>query len=268
MEFSVLMAVYAGDSPVYFNEALESVCNEQTLTPSEVILVVDGTVGQDLQDIISFWQTNSSGKFIVLHLAKNRGLAFALNFGLSHCSFDLVARMDADDIALPNRFAVQMDFMVQNPSIACCSSSVEIFDETGKSSARILPLDHNAILKYAKMRNPVNHPSVVFRKNIILECGGYPEFRTSQDYALWSVMLLAGYKFANVDATLVRMRAGEALLKRRSFKYLLGELKVIYFQYTIGFLTKGELIRNVVIRASVRLSPILIKRFLYNILSK
>ena len=245
--FSVLLSVYAGDSAQYFDEALQSVWERQTYRPSQVVLICDGPISKSHEEVIDRWQSIMLDVLLVCRKQVNEGLAAALNYGLSLCKYDLVARMDADDICVSDRFEVQVKFMELNPHVAACSGYVDVFDETS-SSLRTVPLDQHKIYNYSKQRNPLTHPAVIFRKSIVENVGGYPNYRTSQDYALWSLLLVKGFTLANVSNVLLRMRGGENLMKRRSWRYFLGEVKVLNFQRQIGFLSVFEFTRNVLFR--------------------
>jgi hypothetical protein len=155
--------------------------------------------------------------------------------------------------------------MENNPDIAASSAALEEWNETFTdcTGTRTLPLHFSEIEKFAKYRNPLNHPVAMFRKSILLYSGGYPNFRTSQDYALWSVLLAKGYKLANLPDILHKQRAGNELMNRRGIAYFKQELKILQFQHGIKFISKFEYIRNIIIRFLVRVPPNFVKKFLY-----
>lgn len=260
---SVLSSVYFKEKPEYLEACLQSL-DEQMLKADEVVLVQDGPISPDLKAIIERFR--ESLNIISVPLDENVGLACALNEGLKHCTFDLVARMDTDDIALPVRFAKQVAFMQANSDIAASSGFIEEFNDAGDVlSQRALPLEHDALVKFAKKRSPLSHPAVIFRKPAVLAVGGYPEFRNAQDYALWSLLIVKGYKLANLPDILVRMRTGSEMMGRRGYEFLKREVKLLKFQRSIGFLTLNELMFNLLARSVVRLSPLFIKRWLYKV---
>ena len=126
MDFSVLMSVYDKEEPRYLKESLESIfC--QTLQPTELILVEDGPLSKQLIEVISSFKKKLN--IISVSLNKNRGLAVALNEGLKKCSFDLVIRMDSDDICFEDRFEKQIKFMSENKNISVSSGQVEEWDQ-------------------------------------------------------------------------------------------------------------------------------------------
>ncbi|WP_086931427.1 glycosyltransferase [Agarilytica rhodophyticola] len=268
MNFSVLMSVYKNDRPIYFDRAIESISFSQTLEPDELVLICDGEITEELGAVIEKWKAALQDRLVLIRLEYNRGLAFALNEGLKHCTNDIVARMDADDIALSNRFESQVPYMNLNPDVAVLSSWVEEIDpETEKvlGVRKVPPCDYS-IRRMAERRNPINHPVSIFRKSAVLDLGGYPNFRKSQDYALWSLMLNNGCKMANLQKVLLKMRAGDALMSRRGMEYFKHELKLLSFQRKIGFISWYNFIVNCSIRAFFRLAPSSLQLVMYRVL--
>ena len=268
MNFCVLISVYAKDSFVFFERALESIWNDQSLKPNQVVLVQDGPLSKELCGVIDSWVAYLGEEVLTLvTLDENLGLASALNEGLKYCRYDLVARMDADDIAMPQRFEQQIKYMADNPDVAASSGIIEEFiDSDVIISKRVLPLVNEDIVVFAKKRSPLSHPAAVFRKKVVEAVGGYPLLRNAQDYALWSLLIVKGYKLANLNMTLVRMRSGSEMMDRRSFSYLKREFKLLRYQRRIGFLSLREYVFNMVSRTVLRLSPYFIKIWFYKYL--
>lgn len=262
--FSVLMSVYEKESPKKLEESLNSIYFQQTLKPDEIILVEDGPLNEDLYAKIHQWQVKLNGVLKTLKLKKNSGLAKALNSGLLICKNDLVARMDSDDISLPERFQIQYKFMIANPDIDVISGQIEEWNNelTIKISERNLPTEHSPILNFAKSRSPISHPAAFFRKEKVVSCGGYPEIYP-EDYALWGIMLSRGCRFANVPEIILKMRISDSITSRRGFSFLKGEIKTFLHFYKIGLLNKPELIKSIIIKSFLRLSPNYLKLFLY-----
>tara|TARA_Y100000296_G_C5179010_1_gene262150 strand:+ start:8787 stop:9605 length:819 start_codon:yes stop_codon:yes gene_type:complete len=255
--FSVLMSVYAAEDPLNLEAALSSVWDSQSLKPSEIVLVKDGPLGSPLNGVIQRWMDKLRTNLKVVSLEFNVGLANALNVGIEHCSFELVARMDSDDISYPDRFKRQVEFMTCNPSIVASSGNIDEWDpELNRVvGARIVPKGGRSLRKYAKFRSPLSHPATIFRKSVIQDSGGYPSLNNAQDYALWSLLLASGYELANLSDKLLRMRVGEGFIERRGKGYFLQELKLLRYQLNIGFLSRPQFLLNVVIKAVLRLSP-------------
>lgn len=262
MTFSVLMSVYHAENPDYLQQALQSL-HDQTLRASEVVLVEDGPLPKTLTAVIDIFRTSLN--ISTVKLATNSGLAVALNEGLKHCRHELVARMDSDDISLPDRFEKQIAFMESNSDIAASSAALDEFDENGTVfSSRILPLTHEELIKFAKTRSPISHAAAVFRKSAVEAVGGYPLFKRSQDVALWSLLIVRGYKLANLPNKLFMVRAGANFMSRsglNSFKY---EYAVICYQRQIGFLSMFDFFKNTSIRFILAIAPAGVKKLLYS----
>lgn len=265
MNFSVLLSVYKKENPLYLNEALRSIWDEQTLKPDQIVMVKDGTLTPELNKVIDRWKVKLPDIFLVVELSENVGLGAALNEGLKYCKYDLVARMDTDDISLSQRFEKQVAFMEANPDISVSGGIFERWDENFSKflDYRSFPQNNVEILKFAKWRNPLNHPCAIYRKSIVLSVGGYPPFRKSQDYALWSLMLKNDYKFANINETLLKMRYGEGFLDRRGFDYFKKECDVLKYQHKIQFINTYEFVRNISVHFLIRVSPKFIRKILY-----
>ncbi len=258
MKFSLLMSIYHKEKAEYFNRCMKSIWDEQTIKPSEIILVKDGSLTNELDEAIDKWKEYLGDIFKVIPLEKNLGLGEALNIGLKHCSFELVARMDTDDIAVPNRFQKQLEVFKNKSKMDICSSWVGEFEDNEKEiiSYRKVPKTHQEIAKFAKRRNPLNHPAVMYKKSSLLKAGGYLPMLWFEDYYLWVRMLLNNSKFYNIQEPLVMMRAGYGQLQRRSGRdYLIAEFNFLKKLYEIGFLNKKEFIENLFLRAIVRVLP-------------
>ena len=262
MSVSVLISVYEGEQPRYLNEALTSLV-EQTQKPDEVVLIEDGPISEGLREVIK--QFKDKLEIVSVRLNANVGLGPALNIGLESCSYDLIARMDSDDIALPHRLEKQVEFMNANPDVSVSSAWVAEFDPRHEDLfIKCVPIDHESILSFSQWRNPLNHPVTIFRKSCVIEVGGYPNV-FPEDYALWSLMIVKGFKFSNIPEVLLNMRADRSFVYRRGAKFFIGEVGLIRFQKNIGFLTLWEAVANLFIRASLRLPPASVRRFLYKI---
>lgn len=164
MKFTVLMSVYYKEKPEYLQLALESVIN-QTVKPNEIVLVEDGKLTEELQAVITKYQQNYPDIFKTYALQQNQGLGKALNFGMKKCSNELIARMDTDDIAELNRFELQIKEFKQDKELMLCGGQIAEFADnpTEITSYRSVPLKHNAILNFAKKRNPFNHMTVMLK---------------------------------------------------------------------------------------------------------
>jgi glycosyltransferase involved in cell wall biosynthesis len=260
------MSVYIQEKSTYLAACLQSLAT-QTVMASEIVLVEDGPINSDLNAIIEHYREPLNIVSVRLH--KNIGLAGALNEGLQYCLYDLVARMDSDDIALPDRFKKQIDFMGSNPDVAASSGCIEEINDAGEIiSQRVLPLDYAELARFAKVRSPLSHPATIFRKSEVLDVGGYPPLRKAQDYALWSLLITKGKKIENLPDLLIKMRAGDQMMTRRSLSYFKYELQLLQFQKKIGFLTSYEYARNLIFKFGLRAAPVFLKKIAYKSLRK
>ena len=224
--FTVLMSVYARDNPELFVKAVNSVF-ENTLLPDAFVLVVDGPVPIKLDEIINHFVRKYD--LNVVRLAVNSGLANALNAGLDHVKTRWVARADADDYNLPNRFELQAAAVNQAKTpLTIVGGVIEEVDVDGTFiSYRRPPITHEEILTFSRKRNPFNHMTVAFDVNLVNVCGRYPNIFLKEDYALWITMLSKDGRGANINQILVKATTGKEMYKRRGgLKYALAEISL------------------------------------------
>jgi len=260
------MSVYAKESPTYLGRAIRSLA-EQTLPPGEIILVEDGPLPKFLYSVIEKWQSRLPLR--IVPLAKNQGLGMALQMGLSACSYPIIARMDSDDICHPQRFATQIQFLKKHPEIDVVGSWISEFegDESNIYAYRTLPESPEDLSRFARKRNPLNHMSVMFRRDKVIEVGGYGQSVFIQDYHLWARMLLHGSRIANIPECLVNVRAGENMIRRRGGKrYAKIEFELQKEFLQMGFINPGEFLRNVLIRYGIRMIPEKARKQVYKLL--
>lgn len=266
-EFSVLITVYKDDDEKFFKDALHSIYHDQTVKPSEIIIVADGPLNGKLNCIIDDFTVSCLCLVRFIALDINVGLAAALNIGLKSCSNELIARMDSDDVSLPKRFQLQLEFMNERQDVDVCGTYINEVDPETLTvlDTRKVPICHVDIIAFAQKRSPMSHPSVMFKKSTVLQYGGYPDFRKSQDYALWSLLLKNGVTFANLPEVLLLMRTGRDLHKRRGLSHFKYEMKVIYFQKKIGFITQKQFLINFLGRLALRVSPVFLRKIIYKV---
>ncbi len=264
MHFSVLLSVYKKEQTAYLKQSLDSIF-AQTIFPDEVILVEDGPLSDELYHIIDEYQSRYT-VLKILALQENEGLGQALNEGLKHCSYDLVARMDTDDIAKPNRFEKQIKVFKDHPELDVVGAWIDEFNEELSNiiSLRKLPENPLEIYEFAKKRCPLNHPVVMFRKEVVLNAGGYKHFPLLEDYYLWVRMLMNGAKMYNIQESLLYFRASHDMYKRRGgWKYAINELHFQVMLFHIGFISQKRFIINVCVRFLSRIIPNVFRAFLY-----
>lgn len=265
MKFSVLLSVYYKEKPNCLKESLSSIFKQRCL-PNEVILVEDGPLTCELNNVISEF-LDKGLKMEIVRLAKNQGLGKALNEGLKHCSYDLVARMDTDDIAKPDRFEKQITAFRDHPELEAVGAWIDEFEGDDVSniiSIRKLPEHHSEIYQFAKKRNPINHPVVMFRKKAVLAVGGYQNFPFFEDYDLWVRMLLNGARFYNIQESLLYFRFSSDMFKRRGgLRYIKMEISFQNRLKRFGFISITEFLSNILIRLIARIIPNSVRGFLY-----
>lgn len=224
-KFSVLMPVYYKDNPLFFERALTSITVDQTIMPDEILIVEDGPIGDSLHEVVNKFK--SKFKFIKTYQIKeNRGLGNALRIGVELCTFDYIARMDSDDISMPQRFEQQLEFIKNNKCDAVGSDVAEFAeDENDIKRFRRVPKEYDDIVKFSKRRCPINHPSVMFKKHSILSAGNYRTNYLLEDYDLWVRLIQKGFIILNTGTVLLKMRADENLYIRR------GGIKYFYSMY-------------------------------------
>lgn len=262
MNFSVLISLYNKENPSSLKQALDSIFN-QTVMPNEVVLVKDGPLTPELDEVINNYATHHQ-ELKIIKLEKNMGLGYALNIGIEQCSNDWIARMDADDICFPDRFEKQIAIINKKVNISFIGSTIaEFYDEPSNIiSYRNLPEKQGDIFNYAKRRCPLNHPTVMYRKKAVIDSGGYKEF--PEDYHLWVRALMKGYEFYNIQEPLLYFRSNiNTIRKRGGWKYLKLDIKHQLDFYKIGFLTLPQFISNISIRTFFRIIPANIRKRAY-----
>jgi glycosyltransferase involved in cell wall biosynthesis len=267
--FSILICVYAKDEPGALDISLASIVHQLEQDTAEIILVKDGPLTNELNQVIEVYTNKYPGLFKVVSLNVNNGLGKALNEGLRHCSHSLVARMDADDICTPDRFSKQLQFMEQHPDVSIIGGQIEEFIEVPGDLKRIrrVPLDHDSIITYARTRSPFNHPSVMFRKEAILSVGSYVHMPQFEDYYLWIRLIKAGHRTANLSETILYFRTGNDMVGRRhGFGYMRKEYNFIHAMREFGFISSRQFIMLLLLRLPMRLLPKPILTIVYKIL--
>lgn len=259
--FSVLMSLYHKESASNLKESLESIYNQLRL-PDEVILVYDGYIPDGLNAVVESYKKLLPLK--VIKIKDNVGLGEALNVGLSHCSNNIIARMDTDDICYPNRFEKQMSIIDSDENIAILGSSVIEFDSNGNENEKLLPLTSSEIRTFSKVKNPFNHMSVIFKKDIIQSVGGYKHHLFMEDYNLWLRVIAKGYKVCNLYEPLVLARVGTDMIKRRKgLVYVKSEYQLFKLKKNLKINGFFENIAVFAIRTLPRLMPVFMLRRIY-----
>lgn len=265
LKFSVLMSLYNKEGPAYLRASLESLDN-QTLLPTEVVIVFDGPINSELESVIDEFKPCLN--VIIFKLPENVGLGNALNCGLKHCKYDLVARMDTDDICLPNRFEQQILEFENEPNLVLLGSSILEFSGSVNNiiGERVVPITSEDIGEFSKRKNPFNHMTVVFRKNVITNVGGYIHHPLMEDYNLWLRVISAGYLTRNIAQPLVLARVGRGMLKRRSgAKYIKSEYQLALLKHKLKLQNIISATMIFLMRSLPRMLPLAVLSAIYKL---
>ncbi len=219
LDYSVLMSVYLKEHALFLRESIESMLS-QTIMPKDFVLVCDGPLTEELDEVVSYYEKQYPEMFQIVRLPQNVGLGRALNEGMKHCRCELVARMDSDDISLPDRCEKQLA-VFRGKDVDVASGSLVEFSgsEENVGKERKVPLQHDEIRRFARRRNPFNHPCVMYKKSSVLSVGGYMHFEGFEDYYLWVRMLQAGMHGCNLADVLLKMRVDDMHQRRGGRRY-------------------------------------------------
>jgi glycosyltransferase involved in cell wall biosynthesis len=266
--FAVLISVYFKESAVNLEHALESVIN-QTLVPEQIVLVKDGHLSAELNQMIELFSTRFPQVFKIVELQTNVGLGIALKIGILACEHDIIARMDSDDICCSDRFEIQHKYMLEHPNVSALGGVIEEFNIIPGDLRRFRrpPSDPMEIRRFAKRRNPLNHPTVMFRKSDILKVGSYEDFPLFEDYFLWIKLLQNGYIICNLDKILLHFRIGNDMIGRRhGIAYLKKEFLFLSAIKNLNFLKLNEFLFQVLLKLPIRLLPKRLLQYIYQII--
>lgn len=269
--FSVLISVYQFDNPFYLSEALQSILM-QTVLPSEMVIIQDGPVPKSVNQTVENFYSSNKDKFDIkiIQLEKNVGLGEALRIGVELCNHNIIIRMDSDDICKIDRFEKLIKFIELNPKYTIVGSSIEEFcDRPGDlNKFRVLPVEGIELYQYSKFRNPINHPSIAFRKEEILKIGNYrSDLRFFEDYAFAINVLNSNELIYNLSEPLLHFRVGEnykSVKRRHGLNYLIFEIRFLIYGFKIGHFNKLETLINLIMKLPLRILPFSVLKFIYH----
>ncbi|WP_245667619.1 glycosyltransferase [Actinomadura macra] len=265
--FTLLMTVYRGDREEYVRDAFHSAVHHQTLRPDQVVLVQDGPIPPELAACLRSLVVDSPVEVTFVPLEHNRGLGPALDAGLHAARHDIVARMDADDVAMPHRFAEQVPLVRAGADLVGAGLLEFGADTADIVGRRIPPSDPTDIARYSRLHDPFNHPTVVYRRSAVIAVGGYGDLPLMEDYWLFARMIAQGARVVNLAEPLVYYRVGDGAYARRGGRDLLrSELRLQRAMRGEGFISRPQYWRNVVVRGGYRLVPTVIRRPVYRML--
>lgn len=263
-KYSVLMSVYKNDCSQYTQLAIDSMLN-QTIPPEQIVVVKDGPIDSDLNICLEQYSARYGTLFTIISLDENKGLANALNMGMKSCRNNLVARMDADDISLPERCERELELFDQYPNLVACGCNIDEFfgNPTDIKTSRTVPCTYEEIIKFSKRRQPFNHPTVMYRKDEIDKIGGYHELKRKEDFDLFSRLIATGKFVLNVNESLYLYRANEQNYMRRKSLLNFSSAMNVYIQH---WKRKGcsfvDLVVIIIAELIFLLAPIKIMKFL------
>jgi GT2 family glycosyltransferase len=262
--FTLLVSTYAQDDPGFLRDAVLSSTTGQTRPPAEVVLVQDGPVPDALAAEIKDLAASLPMPVVHLELPANVGLGPALDAGLAASSHEIVARMDADDVSVPERFERQVALIEAGADIVgsgLLEFGASVDDVVGR---RTPPTDPDEIRRVIRFRDPFNHPTVVYRRSAVLAAGGYTDMALLEDYLLFTRMVEAGAAPANLPEPLVYYRVGAGAYARRGGTALLrSELRLQRRFRELGITSRAEYLRNVAVRGGYRLVPEGVRKVAY-----
>lgn len=265
--YSVLMSIYKQENPAYLIQALDSMLN-QTVFPSEIVMVKDGPLTRDLENVLNRYDTKYPGLFKFVSYDVNHGLGYALRQGILACSNEIVARMDTDDIARPDRMEKQLAAIDGGLDMVGSDVIEFVTSPNDPVAATDLPKGIDAIRSYSKRRNPFRHPPMTFKKSKVIEAGNYSsEFLYFEDWDLFNRMLACGCQADNLSEPLVAMRVSEDFYARRGGLQYLKYAKLFKkAQVMRGYFSNLDYLCSYLPHVVLCLMPNFLRAYLYRVL--
>lgn len=266
-KYSVLLSLYKKENPNYLKQSIDSMIH-QTIKPDEIVIVKDGPLTPELDRVLNQYTSENSNFFKIVISKENIGLGRALNLGLNFCRNELVARMDTDDISKPERCEKQLRKFEEDSTLCLVGTNIdEFFDNPQKIiSTRRVPSDHGDIYNFSKRRSAFNHPTVMYKKSVVFQFGGYSDLRRNQDVDLFGRMLYGGCVAQNINESLLLFRSNDALLKRRkSWENTKSYINVIKTFWEKGYSSFLDYSIVAVGQSLMYICPIYIQKKIYKI---
>ena len=272
-KYSVLMPLWYKENMEHLKTALLSIIN-QTVKPDEVVLIEDHPISGEMHDLICGLFENTG---IDLNIYENfeldkKGLSSILNFGVTKCRNSLIARMDTDDIAYPDRCEAELREFEADGELALVGAWVDEFDDDPNDikAQHSVPAFQRDIERRMKYTNPFNHPTVMFRKEVILACGNYDkDLKRNEDYDLWYRVVRDGHKCKNINRSLLRFRRGASFSKRRKNREQhLGKIALKRRMLKDGYMTRFEYIVSYTMEKIYFVMPTGIRKTVFKLLGK
>lgn len=265
--FSVLISIYHKEHPLHFHSCMESIWDNQTLKPTEIVLIEDGPLTPQLDQVIHHWQVKLGDVLRTTKLGQNVGTGKAKNIGLQQCSYEIVCIVDTDDISVSNRFERQVEFLKANTEVVIVGGQIVEFieDNNNPSGMRKVPLHHDQLYRFAERQSPFNNMTIAYRRSKILEVGGYQHHLWMEDYNLFLRVIANGYKIENLEEVLVYARIDNGMhARRKGLEYIKSEKQLLDLKKQLKL--QSPLRANILflIRSAFRLLPSGILGKVYN----
>ncbi len=269
--FSVLLSVYYKEKEEYVKECFESLLS-QTVLATEWVIVEDGPLTVDLYTVLDDYERMYPNLIKRVKLSVNSGLGVALAEGIKACTYEIVARMDTDDIARADRFEKQLEAFRNDEGLDICSSYISEFENTKDEEVAIrkVPILDGDIKKYQKKRDAFNHMAVMYKKAAVMEAGNYISCPLMEDTYLWVRMIQNNVKCLNIPECLVYARIGQNMYERRGglsyfFKYRKARQTIL----KTGYISYFDYLSTVLVQLTVALIPNKVRGWIYkNILHR
>lgn len=255
-KFTVITSVYKNDNSEYIRVALDSMLVNQSVKPEEIVMVQDGPVPESTTKVLSDYCKKYGEMFKLIRLKENKGLGNALKLGVECAKNGIIARMDSDDICAPDRFEKELAYLKSHPECDIVGGQITEFIDSPENivGKREVPCTNEEIYKYMRSRCALNHPTVMFKKESVLNAGNYKDWFWNEDYYMWIRMMEQGCVFANLPDVLVNMRSGlEQYGRRGGRKYFDSEIGIKKLMLEKGMITRKEYVINYIERFIIQL---------------
>lgn len=272
-KYSVLMPLWYKEDMNNLKSSLLSIVN-QTVKPDEVVMIKDHRISKEMQDLIDGVFDKSGVEINIYedYSLDKKGLSSILNFGVQKCRNSLIARMDTDDIADDSRCEAELKEFENDSELALVGTWVYEFDDDPEDIKALhsVPTGMAEIKRRMKYTNPFNHPTVMFRKEIILACGNYDKnLHKNEDYDLWYRVVSGGYRCKNINKPMLKFRRGEMFNKRRKNREQhLGKIELKKRMLKDGYMTRFEYVVSYTMEKMYFFMPTCMRRMAFKILRK
>lgn len=192
-------------------------------------ILIDGKLTKQFEKKIKNYQRNNKYSNIKITKSSKVGLSKLLNLGIKKAQTKWIARADSDDIYTKNYFKEGLKLtQLKNKQLDLFGGQIIEFDELNKLVLRKkVPIDYKNIKSKIKFRNPFNHMTVFFKKDLAVGLGGYPNVYLKEDYALWIKLIHSGARFCNSKKIFAHARTADNFYERRQgFKHLYSEIQI------------------------------------------